>query len=109
MAWGTPDCRVYWGSHGCHLDRGHEGTCECDCCNCGEHHPYPDWPDDSVRCVAKAPYYGPDTRFYGEDVAARGLPDVDVPIVCQRCGQEKPDDGPDPCLGTLPGVTGACC
>lgn len=67
-------CRVYWGSHGCHKERGHKGGCECDCCDCGEHHPYPDWPDEDVLCVAKAPYYGPGTRFYGEDAEARGLP-----------------------------------
>lgn len=67
-------CHVYWGSHGCHKQRGHEDDCECDCCHCGEHHPFPDWPDESVLCVAKAPYYGPETRFYGEDVVARGLP-----------------------------------
>jgi hypothetical protein len=22
-------CQVYWGSHGCHLPRGHEGNHEC--------------------------------------------------------------------------------
>lgn len=64
-------CRVYWGSHGCDLERGHaerDGTPhDCGCCDCGEHHPYPDWPDEGVRCVAKPPYYGDKTRFYGED------------------------------------------
>lgn len=69
--WGDPDCRVYWGSHGCHLQRGHEGTCQCDCCDCADH------PDDDSGCVAKAPYYGKNTRFYGEDVASRGLPGLD--------------------------------
>jgi len=71
------DCRVYWGSHGCRLARGHEGDCECDCCEC-EHHPDPD-PDNpggESSCVAKSPYYGPRTRFYGEDVIARGLPQI---------------------------------
>jgi hypothetical protein len=65
-------CRVYWGSHGCDLERGHEGDCDCGCCECENH------PDagGGVLCVAKAPYYGPETRFYGEDVAARGLPAV---------------------------------
>lgn len=66
-------CQVYWGSHGCDKPYGHEGLCECDCCDC-EVHPYPDWPDTDVLCVAKPPYYGPETRFYGEDVAERGLP-----------------------------------
>ena len=73
---GFEPCDVYWGSHGCELPRGHEGTCECDCCTC-EHHPYPDWPATNALCVAKAPYYGPETRFYGDDVAARGLPEID--------------------------------
>jgi hypothetical protein len=66
-------CRVYWGSHGCDLERGHverDGTAHvCDCCECGEHHPYPRWPDTQVTCVALAPYYGPETNFYGEDAA----------------------------------------
>lgn len=72
---------VYWGSHGC---GGHdaEGHCQCDCCECGEHHPYPDWPDENVLCAAKWPYYGvfgdgTVTRFYGDDVRALGLPHVE--------------------------------
>jgi len=112
--WGVPDCRVYWGSHGCHLERGHDGDCQCDCCDCGEHHPYPDWPDESVLCVATAPYYGVNTRFYGEDVAARGLPDHDVPLEprdCDHCNMKVIEEGdePDPCWGKLPGVWSACC
>ena len=67
-------CRVYWGSHGCGLERGHEGECDCGCCDCGENHPDA---GDGVACVAKAPYYGPQTRFYGEDVRARGLPELE--------------------------------
>jgi hypothetical protein len=74
---GFESCDVYWGSHGCHQPRGHQGDCECDCCECGEHHPHPHWPDTSLLCVARAPYYGPDTRFYGDDVKARGLPELD--------------------------------
>jgi hypothetical protein len=50
------ECRVYWGTHGCDLQRGH--SCE-HVCDCGAY-----------------PYYGPDTNFYGEDapveIAARG-------------------------------------
>ena len=69
----TNDCRVYWGSHGCQLRRGHLGTCECSCCTCiPEHTPNPD--SEGVVCVAKAPYYGDDTTFYGQDVVSRGLP-----------------------------------
>lgn len=63
-------CRVYWGSHGCRHDRGHDGDHECDCCECQQH------PDDA-GCVAGPPYYGPDTRFYGEDAEALGLPLTD--------------------------------
>jgi hypothetical protein len=66
---------VYWGSHGC---CGHDaqGRCECDCCDCGEHHPFPEWPSEDTLCVARWPYYGDDTRFYGDDVKAMGLPHV---------------------------------
>jgi hypothetical protein len=65
---GWEACRVYWGSHGCDLARGHEGPCDCGCCECESH------PDPDSGCVGKFPYYGPDTNFYGEDVDARGLP-----------------------------------
>lgn len=66
---------IYWGSHGCCLATVHVPgrECECDCCRCGEHHPYPDWPDESVHCVAKPPHYdGPDmvTHYYGDDNSA---------------------------------------
>lgn len=58
-------CRVYWGSHGCRFERGHEGPHECDCCDCDNH---PDDPETlGYLCVAKPPYYGSDTNFYGED------------------------------------------
>ena len=67
MSGGNPPCRVYWGSHGCRLDFGHDGHHECGhgddyvCCECVNH------PDLDSGCVAKFPYYGPATRFYGED------------------------------------------
>jgi hypothetical protein len=64
-----PACRVYWGSHGCVLDRGHEGDCLCSCCECPDHAAEP-----ILGCVGAAPYYGEATRFYGEDVRERGLP-----------------------------------
>jgi hypothetical protein len=57
-------CRVYWGSHGCDLERGHPGgrdAHDCGCCECENH------PDPDSGCVGKFPYYGPDTNFYGED------------------------------------------
>jgi hypothetical protein len=51
-------CRVYWGSHGCGLPRGHEGPHLCICYEV---------PAERGG-VGKPPYYGPETRFYGEDV-----------------------------------------
>lgn len=72
-------CRVYWGSHGCGFDRGHDGPCWCgpDCCECASHpDPDPDNPGNAPSCVAGPPYYGPETRFYGEDAEARGLPTI---------------------------------
>lgn len=69
----TDRCRVYWGSHGCQLARDHAGPHECSCCTCVDHtsdplHGSSDPEDEGVLCVAKPPYYGPDTQFYGEDV-----------------------------------------
>jgi len=66
-------CRVYWGSHGCHLVRGHDGhhLCCCDCVN----HPDSD-PESGLLdngCVGAFPFYGPQTRFYGEDVSPTEL------------------------------------
>ncbi len=61
-------CDVYWGTHGCRFDHGHSGPCECDCCECERH------PDLDSGCVAKPPYYGADTEFYGDHVEERGLP-----------------------------------
>lgn len=60
-------CQVYWNSHGCRFMCGHDGPCECDCCDC-ETTPCHSW------CVAKPPYYGPETLFYGADAEAKGLP-----------------------------------
>lgn len=66
----TERCRVYWGSHCCRQPRGHgpETPHACDCCECERHpDPDPDNPDGEPSCVARSPYYGPETRFYGED------------------------------------------
>lgn len=67
---GESGCRVYWGSHGCHEPRGHgpDVPHACDCCECETH------PDPDSGCVARPPYYGDGTRFYGEDAEALGLP-----------------------------------
>lgn len=61
---GWVDCDVYWGSHGCSLERGHDGDHWCYCCDCENH------PDHDSGCVAGPPYYGPDTNFFGDDVDA---------------------------------------
>jgi hypothetical protein len=53
------DCRVYWGSHGCRLKRGHTGPHLCYCAD--------DPPEGDVINVGGPPYYGPETVFYGED------------------------------------------
>lgn len=66
------DCRVYWGSHGCQLERGHEGPCVCDdSCK-----PTEAELAQGIGDAGRPPYYGDDTRFYGEDVVARGLPQL---------------------------------
>lgn len=55
-------CRVYWGSHGCRFERGHDGPHECECA-AAEHEA------EGIENVGAPPYYGPDTWFYGEDAA----------------------------------------
>jgi hypothetical protein len=62
---------VNWGSHGCMSERGHDGDCWCDCCGC---EPHDEASLERYGCVAGPPYYGADTKFYGDDVKARGLP-----------------------------------
>lgn len=66
-------CRVYWGSHGCHLPRGHDGGHLCDCCTCVNHPDPPSDPDEG-ECVGAAPYYGSETNFHGEDTCQRDCP-----------------------------------
>lgn len=38
-----------------------------------------------------------------------GLPVRGTDAPCGACGEVIPWDGPDPCLGWLPGVRNACC
>lgn len=57
-------CRTWWNTHGCKLDRDHEGPHICDCCVCDDHAE----DADELGCVGAPPYYGPDTQFFGEDV-----------------------------------------
>jgi hypothetical protein len=61
-------CRVYWGTHGCMLERGHSGDhlCSCSVDEDGSLLPHMN-EDPEGGNVGRAPYYGPDTKFYGED------------------------------------------
>ena len=60
------DCRVYWGSHGCFLERGHEGPHLCECAFGSPTDPLEDQLAEALN-VGAPPYYGPDTNFWGED------------------------------------------
>ena len=64
-------CEVFWGSHGCARFKDHQGLCYCNCCEC------PPGINHESECVAFAPYYGTETRFYGDDAMLRGLPLVE--------------------------------
>jgi hypothetical protein len=67
------DCRVYWGSHGCERERGHEGFHLCDCCECEDHignRGECSDGDGEYLCVATWPYFGEGTSWYGEDAPA---------------------------------------
>jgi len=60
-------CRVYWGSHGCYLGRGHKGPHRCQCAD----DPDAEDEDGDAVNVGAFPYYGlvgAVTNFYGEDV-----------------------------------------
>ena len=59
---GPTECDTFWGSHGCQLERGHDGHHNC-CCECVDH------PDPGSLCVGTHPYYGPSvpTYFFGAD------------------------------------------
>lgn len=80
-------CDVYWGSHGCEYEQGHverDGTPHtCDCCTCEDHER--DYEEEG--CVAKPPYYGKDTKFYGDDVP-------ETPIYVMSEEQSCPDPAP---------------
>jgi len=70
-------CDVNWGSHACQFPRGHEGAHECSCCECPDHEAtqgvaYDE--DGEYVCVAKPPYYGPDTQFHGKDAEPADTP-----------------------------------
>lgn len=77
-------CRVYWGSHGCKLERGHSGDHICECCNC-KNHPEQD-PHNGGNggwCVGAPPYYNifpfnNATVFFGEDFVVE--PTETVPL-----------------------------
>lgn len=60
-----PVCDIYWGSHGCKYRHGHDGPHICSCCEDPSGHTDAGHDPD---CVGAPPYYGPETRFYGDDV-----------------------------------------
>lgn len=71
-------CRVYWGSHGCHFPRGHDPVLRPHACGCAVD---PDeFDEEGPNPAGRPPYYGPGTRFYGEDAEALGLPLVEAPV-----------------------------
>lgn len=65
---GEARCRVYWNTHGCCLERGHDGPHLCDCTfdEHGELIPHIDEAPE-LGNVGRPPYYGPATKFFGED------------------------------------------
>jgi hypothetical protein len=63
-------CEVFWGSHGCCLEPGHDGPHLCTCAT--------EAPEEGVD-VGQPPYYGEATRFYGADAERLGLPLVSAP------------------------------
>jgi hypothetical protein len=62
-------CDVYWGSHGCGLERGHDGPHLCSCAdNDGIDAASREYVNEpGVFNVGAPPYYGPETRFWGAD------------------------------------------
>lgn len=61
-------CRVYWGSHGCDRPRGHSGPHVCGCApRAAAKRGYLTPEEQADGEVGAPPYYGPRTRFYGED------------------------------------------
>lgn len=86
-----PDCRVYWGSHGCMFERGHDGPHVCDCHM--DHPPHTNC-NDKFGCVGAPPYYGPDTQFNGEDgedapVRKRVVVELEVAFKTDACDDGK--------------------
>lgn len=69
-----PACRVYWGTHGCCLPRGHEAMGIGHFCECAW---WWDQPQDAAARASDAaegiynpgapPHYGKHTGYYGED------------------------------------------
>jgi hypothetical protein len=71
---GKPLCDVYWGSHGCDKRRHHRGSRhKCDPCKWGPLHALAQLLGMHRRCAERWPYYGPETRFYGEDTGHYNL------------------------------------
>lgn len=63
-------CEVYWSSHGCKFQHGHDGPHICDCCDCDDHAGNQGRrvdEDGSEWTCNGAPPYLPGERFYGDD------------------------------------------
>lgn len=71
------DCRTYWGTHGCLLPRGHGGSHVCVCA-VTEQVDAEGRVVDGEGNVGAWPYYGPDTRFYGEDAVGTPAPTAEM-------------------------------
>lgn len=66
-------CDVFWGSHGCVLDAGHDGQHWCDCCPRRWTHRFH---RDRLGCVGTWPYYGEGTAFFRfDDIRHVDMPD----------------------------------
>lgn len=61
-------CRVYWGSHGCMLERDHDGPHICSCAPRGAlERGYLTADERADGNVGAPPYYSEATNFWGED------------------------------------------
>lgn len=70
-------CRTYWGTHGCRFERGHESDCECEC---ADEVTDKNRADPQFLDASRPPYYGPGTRFFGDD-ATKLRPLAGGPVV----------------------------
>lgn len=55
-------CDTFWGSHGCGLDVGHDGPCDCMWTEYDEDGDIVSFEPAGGNC--SPPYHGPDTLFF---------------------------------------------